>query len=200
MIWKKIKQHKNYSINEFGEVRNDLTGIKKKVYINSKNQYKMVDLWKNNKCKHCAIHRLLAQEFIPNPFNKPTVDHIDGNRLNNSLQNLRWATYSEQNSRFNTIGVRSERIKVTHYAEKRKKRGGGHEKWLNIDNTLYFNSITDVANYFEVTVGNISSLLKKGLIGRRGKTRGYKFDYYNGKRITISRTCNDYRNRKNNVH
>jgi hypothetical protein len=41
------------------------------------------------------VHRVLAEAFIPNPENKRTVNHIDGNRLNNQLSNLEWATYSE---------------------------------------------------------------------------------------------------------
>ena len=177
MEWVKLRQNNNYSINEFGEVRNDKTGAIKNTYINSKTGYKYVDLWENNKPKKCTIHRLLAETFIPNPQNKPTVDHKDGNRLNNSLDNLRWATYSEQNSRFGTAGVRSERIKVTHYIEKRKKRGGGHEEWLNADRIICCDRITDVADYFNVSLSNISLMLKKGTIGERGKMRGYKFEY-----------------------
>lgn len=186
MTWKKIKQNENYSINELGEVRNDLTGKLKKPYVNVGNGYMTVDLWWENKPVKLTIHRLLAEAFIPNPDGKPTVDHKDGNRLNNSLQNLRWATYSEQNSRFNTAGVRSQRVKVTHYAEQRKKRGGGHEAWLEADDVMYFDRITDVAESFGLTIGNISMLLKSGNIGRRGKTRGYKFEYIGGQRSTIS--------------
>lgn len=186
MTWKKIKQNENYSINEYGEVRNDITGRIKKATINSANGYKVVDLWKNNKSHKYTVHRLLAEAFIPNPLNKPTVDHKDGNRLNNSLDNLRWATYSEQNSRFNDRGVRSQKVKVTHYAEKRKKRGGGHEEWLDADNVMYFDRISDAAEFFGLTIGNISQLLKGGNIGRRGKTRGFKFEYSEGERVTIS--------------
>jgi len=53
-----------------------------RVYIN-KSQYQ--------------IHRLIAEAFIPNPLNKPTVDHINRVRNDNRVCNLRWATYKEQN-------------------------------------------------------------------------------------------------------
>ena len=44
------------------------------------------------------IHRLVAKEFVPNPENKPVVDHIDGNPQNNSVENLRWVRYNENNA------------------------------------------------------------------------------------------------------
>lgn len=177
MTWKKIKQNSNYSINENGEVRNNTTNRIKKPTLNKANGYLMVTLYKDNNPWKITIHRLLAEAFIPNPENKPCVDHKDGNRQNNSLSNIRWATYSDNNSRFNTFGVRSEKIKVTYFKELRKKRGGGHIEWLEEDKVLFFNRIIDVADYFNVTSGNISLMLKSGKIGRRGKMRGYKFEY-----------------------
>lgn len=177
MSFHKIKGFKNYSINEEGQVRNDITNQIKKAHVNKKNNYYIVDLWENNVSYKRAIHRLLGETFIPNPDNKPTIDHIDGNRHNNSLDNLRWATYSEQNSRFNTNGVRSEKIIVTRYDEIRNKRGGGHLDWGNVIEKKEFESITEVAKYFDLTISNISQLLKNGTIGKRGKTRGYLFEY-----------------------
>lgn len=185
-MWKKIERNDNYSINEQGQVRNDKTGHIRRPTPNKRNGYLVVDLYKDNKREKVPIHRLVAEAFIPNPENKLTVDHIDGNRQNNSIDNLRWATYSEQNSRFETLGVRSEPIIVNHYEEKRKKRGGGHEAWLGIIEVLEFDSISEVAKYFDCTVSNISLMLEKGTIGRRGITRGYQFSYKHGGRATHS--------------
>lgn len=177
MKWVKISRNTNYSINEKGEVRNDVTGNKKVAYVNPANGYLTVDLYKSNKPTKVTIHRLLAETFIPNPDNKPCVDHKDGDRKNNRLSNLRWATYSENNSRFGANGVRSARIKVEHYTETRKKRGGGHLAWGDIDRVLYFDRISDAAEYFKCSPSNLTLMLKSGQIGRRGKMRGYRFLY-----------------------
>lgn len=186
MTWVKIKRNGNYSINELGEVRNDKTNHIKAPFKNKRNNYWTVDLYENNKSEKVPIHRLLAEAFIPNLNNKLTVDHADGNRENNSIDNLRWATYSENNSRFETTGVRSEKLVVTKFSEYRKKRGGGHISWGEAIEKLYFDSITQCAVYFDCTVSNVSLRLEDGKIGRRGKTRGYLIEYAQGKRITHS--------------
>lgn len=161
MKWKILKENENYSINEKGEIKNNITKKILSPSINKDGGYYQIDLWKNNKSRKYTLHRLVASNFIPNLENKPTVDHIDGNRLNNDISNLRWATYSEQNSRFNTFGVRSEKIKVINV--------NGEE--------LIFNRIKDVAEHFNCNISNISQMLKKGTFGKRGKTRNYKFVY-----------------------
>lgn len=185
-MWVKISRNDNYSINRQGQVRNDNTGHIKSPFLNKNNKYWVVDLYRNNKSEKVPMHRLLAEAFIPNPENKLTVDHIDGDRQNNTIENLRWATYGEQNSRFDTVGVRSESVIVKRYEEKRKKRGGGHESWVGIKEVLEFDSISEVADYFECTLSNISLMLEKGTIGKRGITRGYQFLYKHGDRVTHS--------------
>lgn len=64
-----------------------------------------VQLWRGNKAYLRNVHRLVAEAFIPNPENKPTVNHIDGNPLNNNVNNLEWATYSENQKHAFDLGL-----------------------------------------------------------------------------------------------
>lgn len=63
-----------------------------------KNGYYFVDLWSNNKRRHSYVHRIIAQAWIDNPNNFTQIDHINGDRLDNSIENIRWCTYAINNS------------------------------------------------------------------------------------------------------
>ena len=64
-----------------------------------------VQLWKDNRARLFSVHRLVAIAFIPNPEGKPTVNHIDGNPMNNNVENLEWATYSENEKHAYRMGL-----------------------------------------------------------------------------------------------
>lgn len=86
-----------YDITEDGIVTNLKTGNILDGSVNSYG-YRVVSLHKNGKRKICKVHRLLATTFIPNPNNYSDVNHIDGNKLNNSLDNLEWCSRSMNNA------------------------------------------------------------------------------------------------------
>lgn len=99
-IWKKVKDYP-YEISSLGNVRRIYGTVKQglskpfiKPYLNNKG-YKVVNFWVNSKLIHKQVHRLLAEAFIPNPKNLNEINHIDGNPLNNSLENLEWCTHQE---------------------------------------------------------------------------------------------------------
>jgi len=96
MIWKKINDYDNYSISEEGQVRNDLTGYILKNRID-KDGYFTVALSKNSNRKDLKIHRLLCKCFKDDFQEYLQVDHIDKNRQNNNLENLRMVN-NQQNS------------------------------------------------------------------------------------------------------
>lgn len=91
---KLIEGFTHHTIDELGTVINTKTNHTKAQWVGA-NGYYHVDIQEFGISKKVALHRLLAIAFIPNPDNKRTVNHIDGNKLNNCLSNLEWATDSE---------------------------------------------------------------------------------------------------------
>ena len=81
----------------------------------------------NGNRKTLKAHRSVAQAFIPNPENKPTVDHINGNRADNRVENLKWATLAEQHQ--NEITKAKEQIihERTDYRSMGAKRDFGRK-------------------------------------------------------------------------
>lgn len=104
----------NYLIDENGQIFNTKTNKYLKGSIKNTG-YKMALLSIDGKKKDYAIHRLVAEAFIPNPNNKPVVNHKDGNKLNNCVSNLEWTTYSENRTHAVKTGLSSNRGKQERY-------------------------------------------------------------------------------------
>ena len=87
-----IPGHNRYEISPNGVIRNVKTKRVKGQYIGSTGYY-MVSFSYNNKSKPKRVHRLIATAFIPNPKGLPEVNHKDGNKINNRIENLEWITH-----------------------------------------------------------------------------------------------------------
>ena len=101
-----IKDFENYTISPKGVIQNVRTGKVLKHHVNE-NGYVYASLWKNNRGSTRSIHRLVALTFIPNPNNKPFVNHIDADRSNPDSSNLEWCTQSENIKHCYNIGNRT---------------------------------------------------------------------------------------------
>lgn len=108
-----------------------LAGPKNKLYWN-------VSLGRGNTFK---IHRLLAIHFIPNPDNKPCINHIDGDKLNNDLSNLEWCTYKENNK---------------HAWDNRLQKG---RLVLNTETGIYYDLMKEAAKAHNLTYKNLHRYL-----------------------------------------
>ena len=108
-VWKTIYYNNkplNYSISSSGKVKNNSTNYQLKGAITA-GYYTVRLSIEPNIGKHFRIHRLVAEAFIPNPNNKEYVNHIDGNKTNNNVDNLEWVTPSENSNHAYSLGLRN---------------------------------------------------------------------------------------------
>ena len=165
-IWKDIKDYEGlYQVSNLGRVKRVTTDM---ILKGSKQThgYLVVGLYKNNNKSTKSIHRLVSQAFIPNPENKPEINHIDEDKTNNMVSNLEWSTRKENNnhgtrneraakaiSKSNSIPIIATNLKTGEYTE--------------------FYGSSECARQLGLSQGNIASVLK----GRRKQTGGYTFKY-----------------------
>lgn len=109
--------------------------------------------------KNARVHRLVAEAFIPNPENKPVVDHIDGCKTNNNVENLRWATVQENTQAASDMGLNTNGEKALIFAVDSDK------------NAYLFNSQIEAAQYTNINIKRVNKVANE----REKSCCGYKF-------------------------
>ena len=176
-MWKEVPGYAgHYLVNECGEIkaiRNDVLGRSYQPHIMSqhldKNGYHIVHFRTGahgEKSTSYRVHRAVAQAFIPNPQNKPEVNHKDGNKSNNSADNLEWATTKENHQHARLTGLRENVY--------------NHKIVKQIDPTTNnvvatYNSLSDAGKALGICATGISMVLS----GRRKKAGGYFWETFN---------------------
>ena len=159
-IWKKINIENQdtfgYYISSLGRFKNK-KGIIMKDYKPHHSGYIYVRV---NKKKY-ALHRLVALSFIKNPENKPFVNHIDGNKLNNTTQNLEWLTCSENNKHAHKLGLTNgHKRKIIQYD-------------LEMNEIQKFNTIKESSIQLNICYSSIKAVLYK----KQKTAGGFIFKY-----------------------
>lgn len=169
--YRTIKDFSNYLIGNNGEVYNKQTNHCKIPTSNKTGKgYLYVDLYNGNKHARKYIHRLVAETYIPNPQNKPYVNHIDGNPHNNLVENLEWCTPLENVEHASKIIKTMQQYKIANEHRKRKVKMINKDSGLEI---AIFESISEASKQTGVHGSNIVACLK----GRLSYTKDYIWQY-----------------------
>ena len=167
--WEKVKSDHDYIVSNTGRVRR--TGSDRDKAAKTKKKYEQVDLYKDGKRTSKAVHILVAEAFIPNPDNKPEVNHKDGNKHNNHVDNLEWVTHKENCEHAWKNGL----AKPSRSMLGRKNPNAGRKgKPIRIVETgEVFNSSLECEKAINGNNRHINDCLR----GRQNTHRGYHFEY-----------------------
>lgn len=142
-----------YSLTKYGKYK--ATGTILKTTINHKGYEKVrLQWWEGSKSikKTMAVHRLVGMAFIPNPENKPEINHKDLNKLNNDFRNLEWCTQKENVRHAQENGAMPTAIP---YVKKGYNYEAHVKKIFHIDTKEIFNSAEELSLVINITVHNI---------------------------------------------
>ena len=151
-VWKDIVGYEGlYQVSNLGRVKSlpKMVGFRKQsekqcAIFTDKRGYCKTNLYKNNTHKQVYVHILVASAFLPNPANKPQVNHIDGDKSNNQIHNLEWCTAKE-----NVIHAYRTGLKVGKKGEQHPMYGKKHNeetrKKLSELSRNYWNRVRSVS-------------------------------------------------------
>src|SRR5574344_333355 len=163
-IWKKLDINNNYYISNYGKLKRNEKIIKGWVQNTG---YRTVNI--NN--KKYSLHRLIAINFIENKNNKPFINHIDGNKLNNRIDNLEWCTQKENNQHAFRTGRMDNAIKLMVSKKIRAKKVGRYDLEGNLLDIHI--GTNDIGKELNICSRNIRSVC----LGKRNKAGGYHWKY-----------------------
>lgn len=170
-IWKDIEGFNGYyQISNYGRVKNAKRNTIRKAYDNNAGKgYYYVDLYKKNiRVKRDSIHRLVAKAFIPNPKNKPMINHKDGNTKNNHVSNLEWVTALENVTHAsNILGVM---VGYKKHIEKQKRKV---KQMKNGKEIKIYESIAEASRQTGISTSQIIFTCQ----GKYKQTHGYQWQY-----------------------
>lgn len=150
-IWKTVKNFKDYEISNFGVIKNKNTNKILKQNFNKTNEYIYVNIY-NKKLSTVSrsVHRLMAETFLP----KIQVNHINGDKSNNTLDNLEWS-----NGSLNTAHAYKLGLIKSHIGESARNVKLTEEIVLNIrkDKALGI-GVTEISKKYNIKLGTISSV------------------------------------------
>lgn len=167
-VWKPIKGYEGlYEVSNMGRVKSLRWPSPKILSPEKPGGYCRIQLYKNKKKIRMLVHRLVASAFIPNPYNKPEVNHIDGDKENNKVDNLEWVTGKENTNHAMKMGLYDEGIKKRSLPI----------RVLNKDNIVVgeFKSQRSAARSLGIDQGSIS----RAVHNESKVAYGYKFELIN---------------------
>lgn len=154
-ILKPIDLNPKYSVSNLGRVRNNKTNK----ILSPRNLcgYQRVSFYVDGKPTDLRIHRLVAKAFIPNPENKPQVNHINGNKGDNHVNNLEWRTNGENiRHAFRTGLIDTRKLSLANRGEKHPRAKLSERQILEIKKKLKHQTGLSLAKEYNVTPSLIS--------------------------------------------